>query len=474
MALTRVSNSMIDGAIVNVKDFGAVCDGVTDDTAAVQAAIDYCLTVVDPQGRPLKSLEISGRCRITSSLVINRAVDTGPADIYFNIYGFNGGGFYTDTAGLKMFTSTLPYTGTPVCQMVRFQNVVFETSLAASTTTFVLDGNKFLRTVFQGCNFVRTRCLVQTGAGTFTQSIYFYQCDMRRVPGIFFESEIAFDLKVIGCLMEATDNGWRIPGVAGCAFVGNCMEGMVSGYTIKATGNGLTVSGNYFEGSSVDLDFSGGDNLGFSITGNYFGGFSGGSGYAVKWGTPNNCQSSGNYAVERLHEFTTTTRNVAINDFALITLTNATNTTPVYGKVVQEDPQGYGSSRVFESLNRRKFTGQLLASVLVNTNFLQIGRSANYATIIIDVVAIGTQPGVNDVSQMNRWVVTEDSGGATITAVNSVNEGLTPVTATISGNNIILAWTFAGSGANFFQAAYEILGVAGATSQNEITVSALI
>ena len=40
MSLTKVSYSMITGETVNVMDFGAVGDGATDDTAAIQAAID--------------------------------------------------------------------------------------------------------------------------------------------------------------------------------------------------------------------------------------------------------------------------------------------------------------------------------------------------------------------------------------------------------------------------------------------------
>lgn len=50
MALTKVTYSMIDGAPVNVLDYGAVGDGVADDTVAIQAALNTGSTVYFPDG----------------------------------------------------------------------------------------------------------------------------------------------------------------------------------------------------------------------------------------------------------------------------------------------------------------------------------------------------------------------------------------------------------------------------------------
>jgi hypothetical protein len=61
MALTKATFSMIDGAVLNVLDFGAVGDGVTDDTAAIQAAINASnnRTLFFPTGTYLVSSIIS-------------------------------------------------------------------------------------------------------------------------------------------------------------------------------------------------------------------------------------------------------------------------------------------------------------------------------------------------------------------------------------------------------------------------------
>lgn len=75
MTLTKVSYSMINGAPANVLDFGAKGDGTTDDTAAIQAALDSGASEVYlPQGTYL----VSDTLEPSDNLIVGAGREWGP------------------------------------------------------------------------------------------------------------------------------------------------------------------------------------------------------------------------------------------------------------------------------------------------------------------------------------------------------------------------------------------------------------
>lgn len=292
------------GSYVDASQFGAVGDGVADDTAALQAAIDYALQV-SPRPPPVV---LPGRHRLTSSLIINRPVDTTPSELRIIALG-PGAGLYT-TAPIAMVDSTLPLTPGPRSEAVTFEGVQFEASddqLGAQVMT-----DAFLRIKFINCNFRKIRAVA---ARTYLQTWRFIGCNIRRWSGSFIGAPYAYDLSFIGSVAEDATASDAVlvrlsdgvhAGCVGCAFMGNLIEGLRGGALAIGGSAGTSIIGNYFEANgspSIQLGLPGPPHSGLTVFGNFHVTQNGDAAdWAIRWGPTEDAISGGNYCAGRLHD----------------------------------------------------------------------------------------------------------------------------------------------------------------------------
>jgi len=177
MALTKAHNRMIEGAAVNVLDYGATGDGTTDDTAAIQAAIDAGGHVYLPSG----TYSVTG-LTLDDNLVLS---GDGPDTIILG-----DGNISVITASSKTYFTVRDMTikrtngvsGSPINQTVvltscgRFlvDNVVFDG--ASSTYGGYLSIRGAYNATVNGCRFINKAGFAMTSSDETTSGTWSANC----------------------------------------------------------------------------------------------------------------------------------------------------------------------------------------------------------------------------------------------------------------------------------------------------------
>lgn len=316
MSLTKVTYSMIDGASVNVKDFGAVGDGVTDDTAAIQAAIDAVEakttrpSVYLPSGiyRTTAKLEISTRFMQIIGDGIGRAVAStsniqgGTAILYDGaalsategvITADNGTG---QTRGLQINNLSIlcQYDANGIylsgCDMAQIDNVYIDSPIKG-----IVLGTSCYSSQIRRCEIYDP----QTGGIELianNHAVRIENCRFNSGPATAQTPEFAIkiattvncsDVGVQGCSFDfykiTVAHVYLVVQCRGFNFVGNYLEcrgdGVTAGAIVLERGDGVFIAGNRITKSDIPsatpveygVVINGGD--AFTIQSNWFSGF---------------------------------------------------------------------------------------------------------------------------------------------------------------------------------------------------------
>ena len=242
MALTKVHNRMIANDSVNVKDFGATGDGTTDDTVAVQAAIDSI-----PNGGTIYFPP--GTYRIARTVGTN---DSWGLKVTANNITLMGNDAYLRRYDTDISTYALAYpilfVGTP------------DSNVASLTGNFTADSLKFIgedtRHASSGGSLSDKRNAIEfknTQATTvrncqFTSTdsaAIFYQYPFMRdyANGVYYNTTKNYNSEITNCRFYANAHG-----DAGRALI----------HLLGCTGvDQIIIDSNYFEWCDVVLDGEG-------------------------------------------------------------------------------------------------------------------------------------------------------------------------------------------------------------------------
>jgi len=247
MSLTKVSYSMIEGAVINVLDYGAVGDGVTDDSAAIQAALNAVpqWTNVSTTPVPGNSQSVGGGVlyfpptsagyRIATAIDVTKTVVkfVGPARLYID-------------PGVTAFLYN--YVGASAKTGVVFERLDFT---GGNVGVNIGDQNVWAPASFYNCTFVNQDTAgISIGAGGFScviRDCLFTGCNY----GVYSIGQASDNLLIDHCTFIYNDNydiyiyNNNTFTVRSCNFVGNQLTPASDAANIFISMDSSTETGGY-------------------------------------------------------------------------------------------------------------------------------------------------------------------------------------------------------------------------------------
>ena len=227
MSLTKVSYSMITGAFANVRDYGAVGDGTTNDAAAIQLAFDSGKSVYFPDGTYYVSNTIL-------TLPQNAIVCGSGPDAIILGNGANPVAVLEGTSGTHKENLTLrdltikrtngTYTNTRQLFEIIYaddcyiQNVIFDGDNTTSAYPGSVLGYSVTRLTVENCQFLGGAGFNLTSVGVLSTNLFstgciVKNCYMGPAAAQGFDFYYVKDLIVDGCIAHGRTSTY------GCGFI---------------------------------------------------------------------------------------------------------------------------------------------------------------------------------------------------------------------------------------------------------------